>query len=82
MCVHGPCPSSISKRGDINMKRPEFLPGETWYPRGQGLARTIVRREAVAGGQELIYRTSHGEFAAKERDFQFWIERLSASPPR
>jgi len=61
----------------------DLLPGKTWYPRGQGLARTIVHLEADDDGKGLlIYRTRHGVFTTSERDFRFWIDRLSASPPR
>jgi hypothetical protein len=61
---------------------PAILPGDTWYPRGQGLERTIVGRDAEADGQQMVrYRTRHGEFTAGEREFRFWIERLSASSP-
>jgi hypothetical protein len=58
----------------------ELLPGETWCPRGQGLARTIIRREVSDGGQRLVrYRTRYGEFTTGERDFRFWADRLSAT---
>jgi hypothetical protein len=60
---------------------PPLAPGDTWYPRGKGLARTIVSCETTAdGGRWVRYRTKHREFAVVDREFWFWIERMSASP--
>jgi hypothetical protein len=61
---------------------PALLPGETWYPRGKGSARTIVRAKATADGRELVYRTSRDEITVAARDFRLWIARLSASVGR
>jgi hypothetical protein len=59
---------------------PALAPGETWYPRGQGLARTVVSSETTAGGGRLVrYRTKYREFAVVDRAFWFWIEHMSAS---
>jgi hypothetical protein len=64
------------KRSPEYQEGPVFIPGETWYPRGQGFAREIVSCD----NQIVRYRTKHGEFTTCERDFCFWIERLCASP--
>jgi hypothetical protein len=79
---------TYGKPGTVGMAQPPevpegpaLLPGEAWYPRGQGLARTIVRLEAASDGQVMVvFRTRRGEFATSARNFQFWIERLSAAP--
>ncbi len=58
----------------------ELVPGEIWWPRGQGLAREVLKVEIHDSGERLVrYRTKHGDFAITERDFRFWISRLSAS---
>jgi hypothetical protein len=59
---------------------PASLPGETWYPRGRALVRKIIECQIRENGNRMVtYRTKHGEFTTSEREFQFWIERLSAS---
>jgi hypothetical protein len=59
---------------------PALVPGETWRPRGQGMAREIVGRATNEDGTTMIrFLTRHGEFVTSEQDFRFWIERLSAS---
>jgi hypothetical protein len=59
---------------------PTLVPGETWRPRGQGMAREIVGRAANEDGIIMItFLTWRGEFVSSEQDFRFWIERLSAS---
>jgi hypothetical protein len=32
------------------------------------------------GGRLVRYRTKYREFAVVDRDFWFWVERMSASP--
>lgn len=80
-------PAANWKIRDIKTVRspeiPALHPGETWYPRGQGLERTIVGiKPGVAGEALITYRTRHGEFTTTARDFRVWIDHLSASPPR
>jgi hypothetical protein len=59
---------------------PALVLGETWRPRGRGLAREIVGRAVNEDGVIMItFLTRHGEFITSEQNFQFWIERLSAS---
>jgi hypothetical protein len=59
---------------------PALVPGETWRPRGRGMAREIVGRAANEDGIIMIrFLTRHGEFVTSEQNFRFWIERLSAS---
>ncbi len=70
--------AAMSKRM-ANWEGPKLTRGDTWRPRGSGVAREIIGHAIGSDGAAWVnYRTRHGEFASSEREFRFWIERMQA----